>query len=53
MATASGVVDALFRACRGGQAYPRLPEGLRRAHLYVLFAIEGLGGTARVTKVAR
>jgi DNA-binding MarR family transcriptional regulator len=53
MATAPEVIDALFRAGRGAQTYRRLPDGLRRAHLYVLYALEELGGTARVTDIAR
>jgi DNA-binding MarR family transcriptional regulator len=53
MATAQQVIDALYRAGRGVQTYRDLPTGLRRSHLYVLYAIEELGGTARVTDIAR
>lgn len=52
MATTSQVIDALFRAGRGAQTYRDLPEGLRRTHLYVLHALEQLGGSARVTDIA-
>lgn len=52
MATAQQVIDALFRACRGAQTYRDLPDGLRRTHLYVLHALEELGGVARVTDIA-
>ncbi|WP_180357889.1 MarR family transcriptional regulator [Streptomyces sp. NP160] len=52
MATAQQVVDALVRAGRGAAVYRDLPDGLRRAHLYLLFALEELGGRARVTDVA-
>jgi DNA-binding MarR family transcriptional regulator len=53
MATAEQVIAALARAARGAQTYRHLPDGLRRSHLYVLYAIEELGGTARVTDIAR
>lgn len=52
MATTQEVLDALFRADRGVQTYRKLPAGLRRIHLYVLHALEALGGTARVTDIA-
>lgn len=52
VATAQQVIDALFRAGRGVAIYRDLPEGLRRAHLYVLFALQELGGQARVTDIA-
>jgi DNA-binding MarR family transcriptional regulator len=52
MATTEQIIDALWRAARGVQAYRDLPEGLRRAHLYVLHAIDELGGTARVSDIA-
>lgn len=46
------MIDALWRACRGAQVYRDLPQGLRRTHLYVLYAIEELGGQARVAEIA-
>jgi DNA-binding MarR family transcriptional regulator len=52
MATTQQVIDALWRACRGVQVYRDLPDGLRRAHLHVLYALEELGGAARVTALA-
>jgi DNA-binding MarR family transcriptional regulator len=52
VATAEEIVDALWRAGRAMQAYRELPSGLRRSHLYVLHALERLGGTARVTDIA-
>lgn len=52
MATAAEVIDALFRACQGTQVYRDLPDGLRRIHLYVLHALQELGGLARVTDIA-
>lgn len=53
MATADDVVDALVRACRGARIYRNLPPGVRRTHLYVLKAVEELGGAARVTEIAK
>lgn len=52
MATTQQVIDALWRACRGAQVYRSLPDGLRRTHLHVLYALEELGGAARVTDIA-
>jgi DNA-binding MarR family transcriptional regulator len=50
--TTEEIIDALWRAARGVQTYRDLPGGLRRAHLYVLHAIDELGGEARVTDIA-
>lgn len=52
MANAQQVIDALVQACRGAETYRELPGGLRRTHLHVLYAIEQLGGAARVTDIA-
>lgn len=52
MATAQEIIDVFWRAARVTDTYRRLPNGLRRSHLYVLHAIDELGGEARVTDIA-
>jgi len=52
VATTQQVLEALSRAARGVAIYRNLPAGLRRAHLYLLYALEELGGEARVTDIA-
>lgn len=53
MATMPQILDALFRAGQAIQVYRTLPDGLRRSHLYILHALEKLGGVARVTDIAQ
>lgn len=52
MATTEDVIAALWRAARATETHRRLPPGMRRSHMYVLVALDELGGEARVSAVA-